>query len=195
MSDEQQNQEQGLSRAYGRMPQDQDSRRTLAGRLRTLGQGSDAEQDDARETGEAVVCRLGEVEQYAFAYRFLDEILPPLTVTPVPCTPAYVAGVVNRRGELLTVLDLKQFFKVSPPGYAPDARILALRVDNTVLGVRVDEVLGQQTLDFGELHPAIASEGVTRLDYVQGIYAGRVTVIDVAAIVRDTALLVDEKIE
>ena len=46
-------------------------------------------------------------EIYAFEGKFVREVRVAMDVTPIPCTPAFVTGVVNLRGEIITVLDTK----------------------------------------------------------------------------------------
>src|SRR5438105_2245634 len=53
--------------------------------------------------------RLGK-ERYAVESRYVREIIPLKTLTPLPCTPSFVAGIVNVRGRIVAVLDLKKFF-------------------------------------------------------------------------------------
>ncbi|HLZ28785.1 MAG TPA: chemotaxis protein CheW [Chloroflexota bacterium] len=60
---------------------------------------------DASRAIEVLVCRLGS-EEYAIELRLLHGVYPAIGLTPVPCTPPFVAGLLNLRGEILTVLDL-----------------------------------------------------------------------------------------
>jgi chemotaxis signal transduction protein len=68
------------------------------------------EEDDGEQI-ELVVMRLGE-EFYALEARFVFDIRPFERITHVPRTPAWVAGVVNHRGRILSVIDLRRFFNL-----------------------------------------------------------------------------------
>jgi len=57
-------------------------------------------------------------ERYAVETRYVREVYPLKDLTPLPCTPPFVLGVVNVRGHILPVLDLKKFF--GPAGDWPD---------------------------------------------------------------------------
>src|ERR1700730_12689837 len=54
---------------------------------------------------EVLVCRLGG-EEYALELRLRHGVCRPAGLTLVPCTPPFVVGLLNLRGEILTVLDL-----------------------------------------------------------------------------------------
>src|ERR1700712_5225839 len=55
-------------------------------------------------------------ERYAVENRFVREVCPLKELTPLPCTPPFLLGVVNVRGRILPVLDLKKFFDLPEKG-------------------------------------------------------------------------------
>lgn len=179
--------------AFARMPFGIEERTVLLERLRLL--GAQSEQTQAAEDSEsAVLFRLGREERYAVVYRHAQEIVPRTVVVAVPCTPSHVAGVMNLRGELVSVLDLKQLFRVSPADYEAQAPILVVGDGAVTVGLRVDEVLGQIRVEAGRLQAPLPSEGVRNLAWVAGIHEGAVTLLDVAALLASTELVVDEQV-
>lgn len=179
--------------AFDRMPSGESERALLLERLqRVAREAPDEPQQGGREP--LVVFRLGERERYAVPYRYAVEVLPPVRPAPVPCTPPSIAGVISRRGELLTVLDLKQFFRTRPEGYGPQAHILVVAAAGMTVGLLMDELIGEQTIEVEQLTPGIPSERVTNVDYVRGIHEGRTTVIDVPSLLGDPGLLVNERV-
>ncbi len=178
--------------SFARMPQTIDERAVLLERLRVVAQTTDAEQITV--AGEAaVLVRLGARERYAVLFRHTLEILPRVKVTPVPNTPPFIAGAINSRGELLTVLNLKQFFRVQPPEFGADSAVLVVNAAGNTVGIMVDEILGEISIDTSRLDAALPSEGVSNVRYVRGVHAGSVTVLDVEALLSGDELLVDER--
>lgn len=178
--------------AFARMPRTIDERAVLLERLQLLGAEGDGEQ--AAEGEPAVLFRLGAEEHYAVTYRYADEIVQRTAVAPVPCTPPHIAGVVNLRGELVSVLDLKQMFNAVPAEYDAAAPILMVTLGEVTVGLRVDEVLGQVLIDAAGLEPPLPSAGVRNLGWVAGVHAGTITVLDVAALLSGEDLVVDERV-
>jgi len=127
--------------------------------------------------------RLGASERYGIPYRHLDEIMRQRGITPVPCTPPHIAGVVSRHGTLIAVLALKQLFQVEPSdGGGDESRIVVVHAHGITLGLLVDEVIGNDRFVPGSLGPALPSPGVRKLEFVAGIHAGEVTMLDIEAV-------------
>ena len=51
-------------------------------------------------------------ERYAMESRYVRQVAPLESLTPLPCTPAFVLGIVNLRGALYPVIDLRKFFEL-----------------------------------------------------------------------------------
>ncbi len=178
--------------AFARMPRTIDERAVLLERLQLL--GADDGGGQAAPGEPAVLFRLGAEEHYAVAYRHAEEIVQRTVVAPVPCTPPHIAGVMNLRGELVSVLDLKQLFSATPAEYDAAAPILVVTLNQVTVGLRVDEVLGQVLIDPAGLEPPLPSEGVRNLGWVAGVHDGTITVLDVAALLSGGDLVVDERV-
>lgn len=179
--------------AFERLPEAADERQRMVERLEML-QDDPANWQPSGDQEAVVLFRLGATESYAIPYRHAVEILPPTPVRTVPCTPSHIAGVVNRRGELLTVLDPRQFFRTTPAESGDGQRILAVSDGRITVGLLVDELLGHERVDWEQLTPAIPSRGVSNIQYVRGIHRGSVTVMDVEALLADPALKVEEQV-
>ena len=72
------------------------------------------------------------------------EILPCPQSTPVPGAKAWIAGLANVRGELLTVIDLKCFLTGSRAQVRSNSRLLATSLNKAPIGLLIDEVFGQR---------------------------------------------------
>ena len=111
---------------------------------------------DASRAIEVLVCRLG-VEEYALELRLLHGVYPATGLTPVPCTPPFVAGLLNLRGEILTVLDLAAAMGLT--GFESSAKCSWRKRSEVRVGLLVDEVLGVRRIALDSLDRALA--GVT----------------------------------
>lgn len=176
------------SRAAALMPQDAATRSVLEARARLIAKPAGERQQASRD--QYLRFRLGAVERYGIPYRHLEELLYVGNLARVPCTPAFVAGVVNHRGELLTVLDLKQFFRMPKLACDDEARIVVVRHAGVRIGLLVDAVDGNEEYRESELSPPIGSVGVSNMDYVQGIHEGSVALLNMQALLGDPALRV-----
>ncbi|HLZ31704.1 MAG TPA: chemotaxis protein CheW [Chloroflexota bacterium] len=120
---------------------------------------------DASEEIEVIVCRLG-TEHYAVESRHLRAVQWANGITPVPCTPSYVIGIVSVRGEIVTLLDLAAMIGLTSAPAATSnslARpVLLLGLAGQRSGLVVDEVLGVQRLKLDRLQPSLSGREFAR---------------------------------
>ncbi|MDP2809059.1 MAG: chemotaxis protein CheW [Rhodocyclaceae bacterium] len=130
-----------------------------------------------------LIVRLGAAELYGIPYAHMDEIVRPRGLTPVPCTPDFVAGVLSRRGHLITVLSLCRLLPMEGREEAgDDARIAIIRTEGMTVGLLVDAVEGNDRWTPGALSPALPSPGVRDPSWIAGIHDGRVAMLDIESL-------------
>ena len=108
-------------------------------------------------------------EEFAVPILSVQEINRMMQITRVPQSPAYVEGVINLRGKIIPVIDLRKRFDMGELKDSADARIIVIEVANRVIGFtvdRVNEVLRINS-DIVEPPPSICN-GVDS-DYIQGV--------------------------
>src|SRR5690348_15037984 len=63
-------------------------------------------------------------ERYAVEVQYVREVHPLEELTPLPCTPAFLSGIVNLRGRIVPVMDLRRFFDLQDGGLNDLHRII-----------------------------------------------------------------------
>jgi len=117
---------------------------------------------------QCVVFRL-EGQRYALDLSQVERVVPMVAVSPLPKTPAVVAGVINYRGFVVPVLDLRPRFGFPHREFRLTDHLLLARTTRRMLALPVDEVLGvnevpvEDTFDPSTLQPGAG--------YVTGIAA------------------------
>lgn len=182
---------EGVPHATELMPRESRTQEILMQRAKQLAQLEDSAEDQ-QGSGQYLLFRLGVSERYGIAYDYLDELLYMTQITRVPCTPGYIAGVINHRGELLTVLDLQAFFKVEVMPLDDEARIVVVSDGDIRVGLLVHAVEGNEEFVSSKLAPPIESDGVKTLDYVLGINDSQVVMLNIRGILGDRSLRVNE---
>ena len=89
--------------------------------------------------------------------------------TPVPCTPDYVKGVTNLRGEVIPVIDLRKRIGLGDKKENEDADIIMIIQDKHPIGVTVDSVIEVLTLQKKDIETSPESLITDRSDGVIGI--------------------------
>lgn len=131
-------------------------------------------------------------ERYAVETRSVHEVQPLKDLTPLPGTPAFVRGIVNVRGRILGVLDLKRFFGLPEQGIGDLHRIILVRGGDLEFGLLADSIVGVRFLPTESLQPALPTLTDIRADYLKGVTADRLVVLDLARLVADPRIVVQD---
>jgi purine-binding chemotaxis protein CheW len=146
---------------------------------------------NAAEVIEVVTFSLAN-ERYAVATCHVREVLRCGDVTPVPGAPDFLAGLLNLRGEVLAVFDLRTFFGIAAGGAAGLSRVLVLGGERAEFGVLADAVHEVLPLRTGEVHEPPGSLAGPGREYLRGVTAGALLVLDGAVLLRDGRLFIDQ---
>ena len=134
-------------------------------------------------------------ERYALENRWVQEVCPLKELTPLPCTPPFVLGIVNVRGRILPVLDLKKFFDLPEQGLTDLHRIILVRGNDLELGLLADAIVGVRSIPADSLQPSLPTLTGIRGNYLKGVTAERLVVLDLARILADPKIIVHEEVE
>jgi purine-binding chemotaxis protein CheW len=131
-------------------------------------------------------------ERYALEMSFVTGVDPLERLTPVPCTPAFLAGIINVRGRIIAVVDLKKFFELPEKGISDLHRVIIVRHHDVELGLVADYVVGTREIPFTAPQPPLPTHTGIRAAYLKGITNDRLILLDAAKILSDPRLIVDE---
>lgn len=170
-----------------------EQRETAAMRARTRELATSShERSELAELLEIVTFQLGG-ESYAIEARFVYEIMTELQITAVPGTPACLAGVINLRGEVLAVFDLKPLFGLGARGGEGAPRLIVLGEAQPQFGFLADAVDQVKLLDTGELSLPAAPLGLLRREAVRGVTADALLILDGRTLLADERLLIEQR--
>ena len=134
-------------------------------------------------------------EEYGVEILKVQELRGWESVTPIPNTPTYVCGVINLRGIVIPIIDLRARFglEVIEPG--PTTVVIILKLESKqgkerVMGIVTDAVSEVYTLSESELRPPPDMEGSATIDFVKDL----ATIDDKMVILLDIGRLVNEGI-
>ncbi len=125
---------------------------------------------------------------YGIEVSQVQEVLNVPTITPVPGSPDYVIGIVNLRGNIVTVLNARKRFRLVPESYNEDSQIIILRIDEQAIGILVDSVSEVIELPVDRIEQAPETGANGSNDHIRGVYSSEGTLI----ILINTQSLVDE---
>jgi purine-binding chemotaxis protein CheW len=152
------------------------------------------------ETLELVEFRLAD-EHYGISCNYVREVYPLKDLTPIPGTPKFVMGIVNVRGEIVSVVDLKQFFQMPIKGLTDLTRVIILEAKDKELGVDMEfgilaeEVMGTISLPKSYIQPPLPTLTGVRADYLHGVAKNRLIVLDALKLLSDKNIIVHQEVD
>ena len=120
-------------------------------------------------------------ERFALRLTDVEEVVRACALQALPKAPPPICGVLNLRGEIVPVLDLRLRFELRPKQLEPSDYFVLARIPGRRVGIRVDSVVGIETLS--ALPVAAAPNLPTRLEHVAGVAAvadGSVLIFDLS---------------
>ncbi len=111
--------------------------------------------------------RLAE-ELYAAPLSEVKEVLGVPEITPIPQVPAYFLGIMNLRGQVISVIDLRAKFGLKA-GRHSETCVIIFEYPAFSVGVVVDEVKSVLTIEPGELCPAPESKHTKKAEFITGV--------------------------
>ncbi|MCQ8893119.1 MAG: chemotaxis protein CheW [Methanolinea sp.] len=131
--------------------------KTAGGQERRAGAGAGG----SGNTLQVVEFLLGR-EHFAIDLFDVKEVVEYTTITKLPNTPSFIKGIIDLRGEITTIIDLKERMNIAEASTQPEesCRIIVLDEKNTKskIGIMVDDVLSVSTFDIKDVDTKSAAE-------------------------------------
>lgn len=108
-------------------------------------------------------------EAYGIEIKFVTEIIGIQDITEVPELPSYVKGIINLRGKIIPVIDVRLRFKKEPKEYNDRTCIVVIDIKETSVGLIVDNVAEVINIDDSNIVPPPDIKTGFHSRYVRGI--------------------------
>jgi len=169
----------------------EETRAVLKARAKALARESD-EGLHTRDSLEVVSFLLGQ-EKYGVETRYVREVCPMNELTLLPGTPPFVLGIVNVRGQVLSVIDIGKLFDLPQRGVGELDRIIVLQHGGMELGLLGNSILGVKQVSVDELQPTLPTLTGLRGEYLRGVTPDRMAILDAARLLSDENIIVREE--
>jgi len=108
-------------------------------------------------------------ESYGLLIEYVETIEKLIEITRVPNAPYYISGVINLRGDVIPVVNLRKRFQLENTDICDENRIIVLSFDEMSVGILVDSCSEVVTLDSSQIDKAYDLVSSFEDDYIQGI--------------------------
>jgi purine-binding chemotaxis protein CheW len=108
-------------------------------------------------------------EDYGIEIRYVIEIIGIQNITDVPDMPPFIRGVINLRGKVIPVMDVRARFNLDSREYDDRTCIIVVNVEGTEVGLVVDEVSEVADIPEANVEPAPRTNRNAEDSYIQGM--------------------------
>ena len=108
-------------------------------------------------------------EEFAVDILKVQEINKMITITRIPNAPPFVEGVINLRGKIIPIVDLRKRLGFEGKSYDKSTRIIVIELDGMVLGFIVDSVSEVLRISDSTVEPPPSLVAGVESDYIEGV--------------------------
>lgn len=125
------------------------------------------DEETAEDVVQILTFSLGD-EWYGFRLRHLVEIIGGVEPTPVPYTPDFLPGLINHRGTVVGVVDLKRVFGLPGRFRRDTGRIVLVRAESVVAGFLADAISDIVGVPTAAIEPPLSTMERVKAEYMEG---------------------------
>ena len=133
-------------------------------------------------------------ESYGIESAFVREVYPLKDFTHLPGVPSFILGIVNVRGQILPVVDLKKFFNLPEKGLGELNKVIILRDEQMEFGILADEVIGTKVIDKEEVLSVPSTITGIGEKYLKGVTKDRLIILSAENLLSDKTMVVNEEV-
>jgi purine-binding chemotaxis protein CheW len=132
-------------------------------------------------------------ERYCMESTFVTGVLSLKDLTPSPGAPAFVTGVINVRGKIISIVNLKILFGLKEKGITELNKIILLKHEQMEFGIVTDAIAGTRRIFLNELGALpVTIKGISA-DYIKGITPDGLILLDGEHLLTNKTIVVNQK--
>lgn len=108
-------------------------------------------------------------EEFGVNILKVQEIIRTMEITKVPRAPEFVEGVINLRGKVIPIIDLRRRFGLAPKAHDKNTRIIVIEINNIIVGFVVDAVSEVLRIPASTVEPPPPVVAGVDSDYISGV--------------------------
>ncbi len=132
------------------------------------GEHMDIMQKKDDELLQLVTFSIGE-EEFGVDILKVQEIIRTMEITKVPRAPQFVEGVINLRGKVIPIIDLRRRFSLNHKAHDSHTRIIVIEINNMIVGFVVDSVSEVLRIPISTVEPPPPVVAGLESDYISGV--------------------------
>lgn len=134
-------------------------------------------------------------ETYGIETKFIREVYPLKDFTTLPGTPSFAVGIVNVRGQIISVIDLKKFFNLPEKGLGELNKVIIVRNERMEFGLLADVIQGTRSVSLDTIQSSPVSTIEIGSGYLRGVTSDHTIILDAEKILEDEKIIIHQEAE
>lgn len=128
---------------------------------------------------------------YAIEEKYLKEVFRIKDITPLPGTPDFVLGLINKRGEFFSVINIQVFLEQKEIGISDLNKVIIISANDTQYGILCDSISGSaNSQEFSSVLPS--NFGKLQKEFIKGINQAGVLLLDGEALTTSKKIIIEQ---
>lgn len=132
-------------------------------------------------------------ERYGVESPYIIKTVNLDEVTPLPCTPDFIVGIINEHGKIFTIINIKKIFNIPDNTEEHKSKAILLRKGKMEFGILIDEIIGEGIIPLNLIQESPSTLSITCGEYLKGITPQQLAILDVEKFLDDKRIIVDEE--
>ena len=133
-------------------------------------------------------------ERYLINDTFISQVILLKELTPLPCTPEFILGIINVSGRILAVINIKKFLNLPETVITNLSRVILLKYQDIELGILVDKIIGSTHIYPDKLQTGITTLKGIQHDYLEGITEDRLMLLNIKKFLTSEIITVNDEV-
>lgn len=133
-------------------------------------------------------------DKYALDSRYISEVVSIKEITTLPCTPDFLLGIINIRGNIVSLIDIKSLFGVPNKGITNFNTAIVVKHEDIEFGILADEIEGNKVIDVSSLQENITT--ITKIpdNFIIGVATDNTIVLDIRELLMSSRIVIDHRV-
>lgn len=131
-------------------------------------------------------------ERYGIESGFVKEVYPIHDFTPLPGVPSFIYGIINVRGRIIAIVDLRKFFNLPDKGLGELNKVVLIHNKRMEFGILTDTVQGIREIFLEDILPVPPTITGIGEEYLKGITKNKIILLNGENILNDEKLFVHQ---
>ena len=129
-------------------------------------------------------------ETYGIELEHIRAVYPLKEMTFIPGAPDFIPGIINVRGEIISIVDFKKIFDLPMGEPSRHIQVIILHSKEIEFGIQTDQVLGVKEIPESDIQPSLPTLTGIRLQYLKGVTGDGMVILDGKKILSDKTMLI-----